>query len=234
MIFGAGDRWFGLTDTVEKVSKAIDLLEFDHCIELRSDRSRRQFDAMITTLPLDELEELARGLIAQEIPCSHARARTFTNVVFICSIPLFSKYSTFVENSRFWVREVSSTTDVGSRVTAINVCGYSDEPESELRILALKLLCEKFSEFQPSSVQDVRVFKSSERVTIVPHGEDKQLLPSRVGESRLFLASRELGHGMPVSMNTELMLAKNAVGAFLEWAPIFACGARQAAHAAGQ
>ena len=218
----------------DPVSKAMDLLEFDHCIELRSDRGRRQFDAMITTLPIDEVEDMARGLIAQEIPRSQSSHRTLVNVVFISSTPLFRKYSTFVENSIFPFSLVTATTDVDSRLTVISVSGYSDAPGLELRILASSFLCENFSEFQPSTVCDVRVFQFEERVPVELLSEEMNPIPARVGESRLFLASPEIGRGLPVSMNTDLLLAKRAVHAFLEFALTSACGARPTAHAAGR
>jgi len=213
---------------VYQVGKAVDLLEYDHCIEIRTDSNRRQFDAMITTLSLDEVDDLARGLIAQELPRSQARHRTLVNVVFISTTPLFKKYSTFVENAQLPFTEVTSTTDVDTGLTCINVCGYSEASEVELRILALKLLAEHFAEFQPSHVEQVRVFQSGERMPVYSMKDTVQPISARVGDGRLFLAARELGGTMPVSMNTDIVLARNAVNAFVECAPTFACGARRA------
>jgi hypothetical protein len=212
---------------VEPVSKALDLLEFDYSIEARTDFGRRRFDAMITTLSVDEVADMARGLIAQDMPQSQTRHRTLVNIVFICLTPLLKKYTTFVEIDAFPFRAVSSTTNVSAELTAINICGYSELADVELKLLALRFLSERFAEFQPSNVEAVRIFRSSERTTTY-------MIPVRVGDGRLFLASRELGYGLPVSMNTDLIVARRAVDAFLECAPIFACGERQAARAAGR
>jgi NAD(P)-binding Rossmann-like domain len=212
---------------VEPVSRAMDLLEHDYSIEVRTDRGKRQFDAVITTLAIDEVDDMARGLISHEMPRSQGSRRTLVNVVFLCSSPLLEKLSTFVVKPSQPFQTVSSTTDVDSGLTAINVCGFSESADVELRVLALRLLCDVFHEFQPSNVDAVRVFRSSERTAVCS-------IAARIGEGRLFLASRELGFGLPVSMNTDLLLARQAVKSFLECAPIFACGERQAAHAAGR
>lgn len=219
---------------VEPVCKAVDLAEFDHRIEVRTECGRREFDALITTLPVDEVEDMARGLIAQDMPHSQSLHQTLVNVVFICATPLFKKHSTFVGKRFLPFHEVFSTTDVVSKLTAINVCGYSDASEAELKILALRFLCENFSEFQPSNVLALRVFQASERIPVEALSDDDEPIPARVGEGRLFLASRELGYGLPMSMNTDLVLAREAVESFLECAPIFACGGRQVARAAGR
>lgn len=213
---------------VDHAARAIDLLEFDHCIELRTDRRRRAFDAIITTLSLDEVDDVARGLLAQEIPGNRYRPLTLANVVFITPTPLFKKYTTFVAANRQPFCWVSSTTDVESQLTAIHVCGYSEMPPLELKLLATRFLCQNYSEFQPSLVREVQVFQSPEGVPL------NRPIPARVGETRLFLASRELGCVAPMSINTDLILAKGAVAELLECAPIFACGARQVAHAAGR
>jgi hypothetical protein len=217
--------------TVEPIGEAIDLLEFDHCIEIRTDRGRRQFDAMIATVPIDTVEDIARGLIAQELPCNQAHRRTLANVVFVSASPLLRKFSTFVESTYFPFTTVASTTDVDSKLSVIHIAGYSDVPGLELRLLATRFLCENFPEFQPSNVSEVRVFQSTERIPICQSNRDSERIPAQVGESRLFLASRDLSDGMPVSMNTDLLLAREAVNEFLDLAPIFACGARQAEHA---
>ncbi len=219
---------------VEQVVQVVDLMEFDYSIELRTREGRRQFDAIVTTVPLEELDEMARGLIAQDLPRSQARHRTLVSVVFISTVPLLKKYATFVENSSLPFTCVSSVTNPESGLTAINVSGCSEAPEMELKILATRFLSEKFGEFQPSCVEAVRVFQSSERIPVYPLNEKVEPIPARVGEGRLFLASRELGYGRPVSMNTDLFLARKAVEAFLECAPTFVCGARPAALAAAR
>lgn len=219
---------------VNQVGKALDLLEFDHCIEIRTDSGRRQFDAMITTLTLDEVEDMAKGLIAQDLPRSQARHRTLVNVVFLTETPLLKKHATFVENAQLPFTEVSSMTNVESRLSCINVSGYSDASDTELRLLALQLLSEKFAEFQPSNVEAIQVFRSEELIPVYTIGDAYLPIAERVGDGRLFLASRELGGSMPVSMNTDIVLARNAVNSFLECAPTFACGARQAEHAAAR
>ena len=173
-------------------------------------------------------------LIAQDLPRSQARHRTLVSVVFISTVPLLKKYATFVENSSLPFTCVSSVTDPESGLTAINVSGCSEAPEMELKILATRFLSEKFGEFQPSCVEAVRVFQSSERIPVYPLNEKVEPIPARVGEGRLFLASRELGYGRPVSMNTDLLLARKAVEAFLECAPTFVCGVRPAALAAAR
>ena len=220
--------------SVEQVSAVFDLMEYDYSIEIRTEDGRRQFDAIISTLPLDELEEITRGLLAQDLPSSQARLRTLVSVVFISSVPLLKKYATFVENNCLPFTSVSSHTDPDSHLTAITVCGCSEAPEMELKILALRFLSENFAEFQPSNVDALRVFISSERIPVYPLNASAARISTRVGVGRLFLAARELGYGLPLSMNTDLLLAKQAVDAFLECVPTFVCGARPAALAAAR
>ena len=219
---------------VHKVSAAMDMTESDCSIDVRTDCGTRRFDAIVATLPLDQLEDLASGETAQEMPRIHARLQTSVSVVFISSAPLWKKHSTFVVSDHMPFHSVSATTDVVSKLCAINVCGYSDSSDVELKILALRLLSENFAEFQPSNVEAVRVFRYSNHIPVFEPEDHHKRIIARVGESRLFLASRELGSGLPVCLNTDVLLAREAVDAFVECAPTFVSGGRQAAHAAGR
>ena len=191
-------------------------------MDLRTDFGTPRFDAIISTLPIDQLEDLAGELVERELPGIQAGYRTFVNLVLISSNTLWKKYSTFVENHCNSFSSVSVTTDVDSGLSVISVCGYSDASDVDLRKHALRFLSENFAEFQPSSVEAMRVFRPD---------YDGDEISARVGKSRLFLASPELGAAMPVCMNTDILLAKQAVAELLKCAPTFASGVRQAALA---
>ena len=219
---------------VHKVSSEMDLMESEYSIDIRTDEGTRRFDALITSLPIDQVEDLGRELVAQQVPDSQGRQQTLVNVVFISSSPIWRKYSTFVVSNQMPFHSVSATTYVDLMLSVINVSGYNDSSDSELKLLALRSLSENYAEFQPSNVQAARVFRYAKHIPVFEPEDNHRQISARVGGSRLFLASRELGCSLPVCMNTDVLLAREAVDAFVECAPTFACGARQAAHAAGR
>lgn len=186
-----------------------------------------EFDAVLSTLPMPLLRNIADRRLAPKIPLPELEYQGVVNVMLIARRSLDRHYWTAVVDSDFPFQGVVETTHVirpewiGNRnlIYLMNYCSkdsshYTADDATQIR-LARDGLSRLYRTFDPADIEAAYVFRAPHVEPVWPRGYLRSRPESRIDGTRVFLATTAQAYPMVTSWNTSVKLAQDAVSAML-------------------
>jgi len=189
--------------------------------------ANEDFDAVISTLPLPLLGQVARGSIAPQVPLPDLRYQGCVNALVVSRQRLERFYWTIVVDPRFAFQGVVETTHVipsewiGGRhlVYVMNYCDQDSEPyrrpDDLVKRQALDGLAAIYPNFRASAVENVYVFRAQYVEPVWSVGYLRKRPRPRVGESRVYVSTTAQAYPRVTAWNTSIGLARETVDALV-------------------
>lgn len=203
------------------------LWETRHGVRLAGRGMEAEFDAVISTLPMPLLRDMADSALAPKIPLPEIEYQGVVNVMLTLKKQLNQHYWTAVVDSDFPFQGVVETTHVirpewtGERhlVYLMNYCSA----KSNSYLAADELLVEQaigglsrlYGNFRAENVESAHVFRAPHVEPVWTKGYLRRRPAARVAGSRVFLATTAQAYPMVTSWNTSVKLADEAIAALV-------------------
>lgn len=186
-----------------------------------------RFDAVISTLPMPRLRNIARGALTTELPLGDLNYQGCVNAIVVSRKPLERFYWTIVVDPAFPFQGVVETTHVipsewiGNRhlIYCLNYCEPGSEPyersDDLVKRQALDGLTALYPGFRTSDVEDVYVFRAPHVEPVWTVGYLRKRPAPRVGASRVYLSTTAQAYPRVTAWNTSIGLARDTVTALV-------------------
>ncbi len=227
-----------LVDAIEAAGGDIHLNTKVSAVEDLGDRVRlmlpsgpKEFDALVSTVPLPLLRKLSSGSLASRVPLPDLAYQGVVNVLLLQKERLERHYWTAVVDSDFPFQGVVETTHVirpewiGDRhlLYVMNYCSSDsaqyNTKDDMLIDQAIKGLGRLYPKFDRTGIETAYVFRAPHVEPVWTRGYLRQRPKSRIDGSRIYLATTAQAYPMVTSWNTSVKLAEDAVKAIMTDVP---------------
>lgn len=186
------------------------------------------FDAVVSTLPMPRLRDVAKGTLARELPLGDLHYQGCVNAVVVSRKRLERFYWTIVVDPAFPFQGIVETTHVipsewiGGRhlIYCLNYCAPGSEPyersDEVVKRQALDGLAALYPEFRASDVEDVHVFRAPHVEPVWTVGYLGRRPAPRLGASRIYLSTTAQAYPRVTAWNTSISLARDAANAIAQ------------------
>jgi protoporphyrinogen oxidase len=197
-------------------------------LRVRSARGEEDFRAVVSTVPLPILAQLASGLLSHAVPLPHLSYQGVVNAVVVSRERLERFYWTVVLESSFPFQGVVETTHVippawlGHRhlIYLMTYCpsGSPEYVRSDdlVRRQAMEGLSRLYKRFHAEQVEAVHVFRAPYVEPLWSLGYARQRPPARTSHPRLYACTTAQAYPRVTAWNTSVSLAREAVDALTQ------------------
>lgn len=210
--FGGGEvRRNSLVSSVSDTGNGVRIVTNGHMEE---------FDAVISTLPLPLLRQVAEGPLQLEVPLPELEYQGVVNVVLVSKEPLQPYYWNAVLHPKFPFQGIVETTRViptkwtrGKHIIYLmNYCQPGSEtyerPDDLLRRQAINGIKGLYPGFNPAAIEGSYVFRAPYVEPVWPVGYLKQKPPTQIPYSNVFLCTTAHAYPQVNAWNTSIGLAR--------------------------